>query len=246
MRAVLLILLLVLAGCSSWSKPPVPKQPDAPTDGGIVTKVGTQLDKVDGRVAAAVTVARDNADKPEVVKAETGVALSYLPAPSEGDVAFARQRAAKADQKAYKDAEEYGKKLLAKINADWASMEAQQKEAKRVSDLKDRRIEDLEKQLVDKDRAFESKMWTALGAALVIFGGFIGWLAKSPKGAAIFIGLGFACGAYPRVVESPWFNWAVGGVTALCALIGVFLLWQRYRKKPLAEIKGEPNDPTLP
>jgi len=192
-------------------------------------------------------VARENAERPEVVKAETGVALSYLPPASEADVAFARQRAAKADQKDYKAAEEYGKKLLAKINADWAKMEAQQVEAKRVSDLKDRRIEELERQLVDKDRAFESKMWTFIGAALVIFGGFIGWLAKSPKGAAIFIGLGFACGAYPRVVESPWFNWLVGGVIALCALIGLFLLWQRYRKKPLAEVKADDvNTPPAP
>lgn len=250
MRAVLLILLLVLAGCSSSEKPPVPKQPEAPTDGGIVTKVGTQLDKVDGRVAAAVTVANRNADKPEVVKAETGVALSYLPPASEADIAYAEKRASKIatpdGAKTYKAAEEYGKKLQAEVEAGWKKMEAQQQEAKRVSDLKDRRIEDLEKQLVDKDRAFESKMWTALGAALVIFGGFIGWLAKSPKGAAIFIGLGFACGAYPRVVESPWFGWVVGGAIALCALICLFLLWQRYRNKPVAEIKGEPNDPTPP
>ena len=247
MRLAVLALLLVLAGCASWSKPPVPKQPEGPTDGGVMTKVASDLDKVDGRVAAAVTVARENAERPEVVKAETGVALSYLPPASEADVAFARQRAAKADQKDYKAAEEYGKKLLAKINADWAKMEAQQVEAKRVSDLKDRRIEELERQLVDKDRAFESKMWTFIGAALVIFGGFIGWLAKSPKGAAIFIGLGFACGAYPRVVESPWFNWLVGGVIALCALIGLFLLWQRYRKKPLAEVKADDvNTPPAP
>jgi hypothetical protein len=250
MRAVLLILLLVLAGCSSWSKPPVPKQPEAPTDGSIVDKVGTQLDKVDGRVAAAVTVARDNADKPEIVKAETGVALSYLPVPSPADVAYAEKRASKIatpdGAKTYKDAEAYGKKLQAEVEAGWAKMEAQQKEAKRVSDLKDRRIEDLEKQLVDKDRAWESKMWTALGAALVIFGGFIGWLAKSPKGASIFIGLGFACGAYPRVVESPWFGWVVGGAIALCALIGLFMLWQRYRNKPVAEVNVEPQPPTLP
>jgi len=250
MRLALLALLLVLAGCASWSKPPVPKQPEAPTDGGIVATVGTQLDKVDGRVAAAVTVANRNSDKPEVVKAETGVALSYLPPASEADIAYAEKRASKIatpdGAKTYKDAEAYGKKLQAEVEAGWKKMEAQQAEAKRVSDLKDRRIEDLERQLVDKDRAFESKMWTAIGAALVIFGGFIGWLAKSPKGAAIFIGLGFACGAYPRVVESQWFNWSVGGVIALCALIGLFLLWQRYRKKPLAEIKSEPNSPPAP
>jgi hypothetical protein len=90
---VIILLSLVLAGCSSKPQA-LPVQPDAPTSANIVDKVGKELDKIDGRVAAAVTVAKENADKPEVVKAETGVALSYLPKPSEGDIAFARQRAA--------------------------------------------------------------------------------------------------------------------------------------------------------
>ena len=81
MRLILVIALLALTGCKTSCD--LPKQPDVPTDGGIVNKVGNDLDKSDGRVAAAITVAQENADKPAVVKAETGVALSYLPVPSE-------------------------------------------------------------------------------------------------------------------------------------------------------------------
>ena len=66
MRLLLVIALLALTGCKTSCD--LPKQPDAPTDGGIVNKVGNDLDKSDGRVAAAITVAQENADKPAVVK----------------------------------------------------------------------------------------------------------------------------------------------------------------------------------
>lgn len=241
MRAVLLILLLALAGCSSWSKPPVPKQPDAPTDGGIVTKVGTQLDKVDGRVAAAVTVARDNADKPEVVKAETGVALSYLPAPSEGDVAFARQRAAKADQKAYKDAEEYGKKLLAKINADWASMEAQQREAKRVSDLKDARIAELQKEIerVKKDHAEQT--WTWVGAGLAVLGALTTAFLGPKIGIPLLLGGAF-CGSVPYIIDSPFFEYAAGATLVIACGLGLWWLADKVSDAT----KDKPQPPANP
>ena len=247
MRVALLLTALLLAGCSLFKKPddaPLPKQPDAPTTPSVVHSLGKDLDKTDHRVASALVAIERNADKPKVVVAESRLAQSYLPQPPEADVAFAIARASRAETPQgaldYAKQMEFGRKLATAVNRAWEKLEADQAEAKRVSGLKDRRIEDLEKQLIDKDRAWESKMWTALGAALVIFGGFIGWLAKSPKGAAIFIGLGFACGAYPRVVESPWFDWVVGGASALCALIGLFMLWQRYRNNPRKSAEVNP------
>jgi hypothetical protein len=105
-----------------------------------VAKVGKDLDKVDGRVAAAITVANENADKAAVVRAETGVALSYLPVPAPSDVEYARRRVARSDAKEYAEAQAFGRKLVAQIAGDWAGLEAQQKEAKRVSDLKDARL----------------------------------------------------------------------------------------------------------
>ncbi len=82
MRRVLLLTLLALAACT-------PSQDTAGTgtptsDPADLAKLGTQIDKSDQRIAAAVTVARENADKPEVVRAETGVALAYLPKPDAG------------------------------------------------------------------------------------------------------------------------------------------------------------------
>ena len=117
----LLVIALCLTGCST-SRPALPEQPNAPTDTAIVQAVGKDWDKIDQKVAASVAIARENKDKPAVVEAETTVALSYLPSPSPEELALARQRAARSDQKDYADAVAYGKKLLAKIDADWAKV----------------------------------------------------------------------------------------------------------------------------
>ena len=223
MRHAFLVLLLLLAGCSHTEKP-LPKQPEAPTDGGVMTKVGADLDKVDGRVAAAVTVARENADKAAVVKAETGVALSYLPIPSEAEVAYARQRAAKADAKAYAEAEAYGKKLLASIDAQWAKMEADQKEAKRVSDLKDARIAELavEIERVKKDQAAQT--WTWVGALLAVAGALALAFLGPKAGISLLLGGAF-CGAVPFIIDSPAFIWTAVGTAVGTAGLGLWWLF---------------------
>ena len=231
MRTPLVIAVLALTtGCSMFSKPQaeIPKQPDAPTQPDIVSTVGKDIDKVDGRVAAAVAVARENAEKPEVVKAETGVALSYLPAPSEADVAFARQRAGKADQKDYKAAEEYGKKLLAKINADWASMEAQQKEAKRVSDLKDKRIEELTQEVVRVKQEASNNVWSLLGAGLFACGAlttaFLG-----PRLGVPLLACAALAGSVPFIYDSPAFMWVAIGTAAIASGLCLWWLWDKIR-----------------
>jgi len=231
-------LSLFTAGClPNWfdSTPPIPVQPDAPTKVDNMTKVGDQIDKSDARVAAAVTVAQRHADRPDVVKAETGVALSYLPKPSQADVDYAERRAAKMDAADYEAAKAYGRKLLASIDANWDKMEADRKESKRISDLKDQRmaqqdakIAKLEKDLADSD----NRIWTLAGIGFVGLGAIIGWLLKSLKGAAIFVALGFACGAYPRVVDSKWFPWVAGGSIACLALGGLAIWFINSRKKP--------------
>jgi len=193
-----------------------------------VDKVGKELDKVDGRVAAAVTVAKENADKPEVVKAETGVALSYLPKPSEGDIAFARQCAAKADQKDYAEAVAYGKKLLASIDANWAKMEADQVEAKRVSQLKDARIAELTKQVEQAKQDAARNIWTITGASLVVMGGLCCAFASVRAGVTIIL-TGMLCGAVPLVIESEYFGIIAGSTLAIGAGLGIWWLWDKVR-----------------
>jgi hypothetical protein len=227
MRSLLVIALLALTGCSSF-KPPLPVQPDAPTSEAAVTTVGKEWDKADQKVAAAISIARENAEKPEVVKAETSVALSFLPAPEAGELALARARAAKADQKDYTAAVAFGKNLLAKIDSDWAKVEADQKEAARVSQLKDRRIEELtaEVERVKKDAA--SNLWTmaAVGTAVV---GALAMAFLGPKTGISLLASAAAIGAFPFVVDSEYFTIIAGCTLAAAAALGLWVIWDKAR-----------------
>lgn len=221
-----LALILLLAGCSS--KPALPVQPDAPTSEAAVTTVGKEWDKADSRVGAAIVVAAENLDKPSVAKAELGVASSYLPTPSEGDVAFARQRAAKADAKAYAEAMAFGKNLLAKIDSNWAKVEADQKEAKRVSELKDKRIADLEKEVVQVKKDAAQNIWTMTGAGLVVIGGLACAFASVRIGIPIILAGAFA-GAIPFIIDSPYFNYLTAATLLASAGLGIWWLWDKVR-----------------
>ena len=225
MRLILVLCLFALTGCPTTQD--IPKQPDAPTDGGIVNKVGNDLDKSDGRVAAAVTVARENSDKPAVVKAETGVALSYLPKPNEADVAFARQRANKADPAEYKAAEEYGKKLLAKIDSAWAKMEADQKEAARVSALKDAKIKELEAKILEVESEARKNLYTLAAIGLMVIGGLAMAFGRYMAGAGL-LATGLFIGAVPYLFGTVWFIPSVGGMV----IVGVLVAYIHFFRKP--------------
>ena len=95
------------------------------------------MDKTDHRVGAALVAIERNADKPKVVVAESRLAQSYLPPPPEADVAFSMARAAKGSDIDYAKQMEFGRKLATAVNKAWEKLEADQAEAKRVSDLKD-------------------------------------------------------------------------------------------------------------
>jgi hypothetical protein len=187
-----------------------------------------EWDKADQKVAAAISIARENAERPEVVKAETSVALSFLPAPEAGELALARARAAKADQKDYTAAVAFGKNLLAKIDSDWAKVEADQKEAARVSQLKDRRIEELtaEVERVKKDAA--SNLWTmaAVGTAVV---GALAMAFLGPKTGISLLASAAAIGAFPFVVDSEYFTIIAGCTLAAAAALGLWVIWDKAR-----------------
>ena len=217
-----------MAGCSTSSQAPLPKQPDAPTSENIVATVGKEWDKADQKVAAAVSIARENAEKPEVVKAETSVALSYLPAPSPEELALARQRAAKADQKDYAQAVDFGKKLLSKIDADWAKVNADTAEAKRVSGLKDARIKELTAEVEQTKKDAAKNIWTITGAALAVIGA-IATAFTGPKIGIPLILCGAFCGAVPFIIDSEYFSYIAGTTLAACAGLGIWFVWDKVR-----------------
>jgi hypothetical protein len=227
---LLVIALVALAGCKS-GKPldaPLPKQPDAPTKPDAVATLGKDLDKTDHRVASALVAIERNADKPKVVVAESRLAQSYLPAPPEADVAFAMARATKADLIDYAKQMEFGRKLATAVNKAWEKLEADQKEAARVSGLKDARIVELvaEVERVKKDASAQT--WTLVGAGLAV----VGALTTAFMGPRIGLPLllcGAFCGSVPFIIDSPWFEYAAGATLVISCGLGLWWLADKVR-----------------
>ena len=241
MRLLLVIAALAMAGCSLFRKAdePLPVQPPAPTKPDVVATLGKDLDKTDHRVASALVAIERNADKPKVVVAESRLAQSYLPQPPEADVAFAVARAAKADPVDYAKQMEFGRKLATAVNKAWEKLEAQQAEALRVSQLKDARIAELQKEVERVKKDASSQSWTLVGAGLAA----IGALSTAFLGPRIGVPLllcGAFCGSVPFIIDSPFFMPLAVGTIAIAAGLGLWWLWDKVRDSINAKPDDEP------
>ena len=228
MRYALAICVSLLAnGCASI-RPSIPEQPNAPTSEGVVATVSKQWDQADQKVAASVSIAREMADRPDIVRSETSVALSFLPPPEAGELAVARARAIKADPKEAADAQAFGKKLLAQIDTSWLRVVADQKEAHRISQLKDARIVELTKAVEQAKKDMAASLWTMAGIAVAVLGA-AAMVLTGPRIGGTLLACGAAIGAFPFVVESEYFSAIAGGTLALAAGLGIYWLWDRVR-----------------
>ena len=235
---ILISMWLALVGCKSApEQEPIPVQPAAPTKESSVTTLGKDLDKTDHRVASALVAIEKNADKPKVVVAESRLAQSYLPAPPQGDVAFALARAAGGNEIDYKKQMEFGRKLATAVNVAWERVEADQREAKRISDIKDTRIKELTAEIerIKQESAFE--IWTVTGAALVVIGGLACSFASIKIGIPILMAGAFA-GAVPHIISSQYFEWIAGSVLLACASLAIWWMYDKVRDS----IKSDGND----
>jgi hypothetical protein len=242
MRLLLAIALSALAGCSSPKPVPLPTQPAGPTEPTSLKQAGSTIEAQSQKVAAAVTVIRENSGKEAVVKADSAVALSMLPKPTDEALAVARLRAVNpADQKAYAAAEDYGRKLLSRITADWAKVSTDQAEAKRVSDLKDARIKELQAEIerIKKDSA--SQTWTLVGAGLAVIGALTTAFMGPKIGIPLLLCGGF-CGAVPFIIDSPYFEYAAGGTLLIACGLGLWWLADKVRDS----VRSNDHDETPP
>ena len=224
----LLVISLLMAGCATSPKA-LPEQPLGPTSPSVVATVSKQWDQADAKVSAAISIAKENADKPAVVRSETAVALSFLPPPEAGELAIARARAANpADRKTYDQAEAYGKRLLAQIDTSWLKVQTDTFEALRVSQLKDARIVELTKAVDQAKKDAAANMWTLAGIAVAVLGA-AAMVFAGPRIGGTLLASGAAIGAFPFVVDSPYFTYIAGGTLALAAGLGIYWLWDRVR-----------------
>ena len=224
----LLVISLLMAGCATSPKA-LPEQPLGPTSPSVVATVSKQWDQADAKVSAAISIAKENADKPAVVRSETAVALSFLPPPEAGELAIARARAANpADRKTYDQAEAYGKRLLAQIDTSWLKVQTDTFEALRVSQLKDARIVELTKAVDQAKKDMAASLWSMAGIAVAVLGA-AAMVFAGPRIGGTLLASGAAIGAFPFVVDSPYFTYIAGGTLALAAGLGIYWLWDRVR-----------------
>jgi hypothetical protein len=240
----LVIALVALAGCKS--KPtlePLPVQPPGPTKPDVVQTLGKDLDKTDHRVASALVAIERNADKPKVVVAESRLAQSYLPAPPESDVAFAMARATKADPVDYARQMAFGRQLATAVTKAWEKLETQQAEALRVSQLKDKRIEDLTAEVERVKSEASKNIWTLLGAGLFAVGAlttaFLG-----PRLGVPLLACAALAGSVPFIYDSPAFMWVAIGTATIASGLSLWWLYDKVSdavqdKKDEAEISKD-------
>jgi hypothetical protein len=230
---LLVIALVALAGCKS--KPadaPLPVQPPAPTKPDVVQTLGKDLDKTDHRVGAALVAIERNAASPKVVVAESRLAQSYLPPPPEADVAFAVARATKAGTPQgdvdYAKQMEFGRKLATAVNKAWEKLEADQKEAARVSQLKDARIVELTKEVEAVKAEASKNIWTLLGAGLFAVGALTTAFLGPRLGVPILACAALA-GSVPFIYDSPAFMWVAIGTATIASGLSLWWLADKVR-----------------
>ena len=227
MRLALVIALVALAGCKSTPKAelpaavPAPKAPD-------LTAVGSTLDVIDSRVAAAVTVAREanTAGKPAVVESELSVAGSFLPKPTEGDLAYARQRSEKATPADYERQRAKAAEKQKAAEQAWTNLEAQVAASKAALAARDKRIADLTAEIEQGKK----DIWTMAGVACALLGA-VSMVFAGPKVGLPLLLCGGAIGAFPFVVESEWFPWVAGAFAVALAGIGVWVAYDAAKDK---------------
>ena len=231
MRLILVFSALLLAGCPSTQPPstdPVPGQ-------GTLDLVGKKEDKQESRTAAAVAVAKENADKPAVVSAELSVAQAALPRPTDADLAYAKARAAKADPKVYESNIAAAAKAKADIDAMWSKMEAEQKANAEVMSKMTGQIDTLKQQVEEAKREGQRNLYAMVAAGMMVLGGFAIAFGRVMIGAGLLVS-GVCIGAVPFLLDSAWFLPAVGGVLLLGLLVGG---WHAYRDHLKADAAQE-------
>ena len=243
MRLLLAVIAFaVLAGCKSTPKAelpapvPAPKAPD-------LTAVGSTLDVIDSRVAAAVTIAREanTAGKPAVVESELSVASSFLPKPTEGDLAYARQRSEKATPADYERQRAKAAEKQKAAEQAWTNLEAQVAASKAALLARDKRIEELTAE-VQRIKAEASKnVWTLLGAGLFACGALTSTFLGPRLGVPLLACAALA-GSVPFIYDSPAFMYVAIGTAAIAA--GLCLWWLFDKIKDA--VNAKPSDDVAP
>jgi hypothetical protein len=242
---LLAICVTLLAGCKSTPKPAeLPPAVATPKEVAL-TSVGSTLDVIDSRVAAAVAVAREanTAGKPAVVESELSVAGSFLPKPTEGDLAYARQRSEKASPADYERQRAKAAEKQKAAEAAWSDLEKQVAANKAALSARDARIVELQAEVERVKSEASKNIWTLLGAGLFAVGAlttaFLG-----PRLGVPLLACAALAGSVPFIYDSPAFMWVAIGTAAIASGLCLWWLWDKVSdavqdKKDEAEISKD-------
>ena len=241
MRLLLVIALVALAGCKSTPKAELPPAVATPKEVAL-TSVGSTLDVIDSRVAAAVAVAREanTAGKPAVVESELSVAGSFLPKATEGDLAYARQRSEKASPADYERQRTKAAEKQKAAEAAWADLEKQVAANKAALAARDARIVELQAEVERVKKDASAQTWTLVGAGLAV----VGALTTAFMGPRIGLPLllcGAFCGSVPFIIDSPWFEYAAGATIVISCGLGLWWLADKVHDA----VQDKKDDETL-
>jgi hypothetical protein len=204
---------------------PAPKAPD-------LTAVGSTLDVIDSRVAAAVTIAREanTAGKPAVVESELSVASSFLPKATPQDLAYARQRSEKASPADYERQRAKAAEKQKAAEQAWTNLEAQVAASKAALLARDKRIEELTKEVEAVRKEGSRNLWSMAGVAVAVAGA-LAFAFTGPRIGLPLMACGAAMGAFPFVVESPHWDLIVTVTLSLGACLLIWVAWDYARDR---------------
>jgi VIT1/CCC1 family predicted Fe2+/Mn2+ transporter len=233
MRLILVLCLFALTGCQT-----APDTQGTGTPTAELGTLGTQLDKSDQRVAASIAVASENADKPGVVKAELGVASSYLPKPDQTHLDYVRNRVSRNNPEEYKRAEEAGRKLLSVIDANWNKAEQESKANKMALDNANKQILTLKAEVERVRTEGTNNAFMVAAGACFLASLSMALLGQYLRSLSALI-IGGAIGALPFLFATSYFVPVVTGtVVLLCVALGVYG-WMQFRKPPCPDEQKE-------
>ena len=235
MKYALIISSLLLSGCFLWRSPAPEAPAEVTTKAGKVDAYADKNDLIMSRAASSVIVARSALDQglTSVASAELDLAQTYLPRPSETDLAYAQARALKADPKAYAKSKAVADAHQRQLDDLWSKVEAEKQKAKDQLEAKEKELESARKEK-------QTTLLSLVGAGLITLGTLGLLFGLNRINAVVVIAIGAGVAALPWFLDSPAFIWIAGGAAVLGALE---VLWLIYKKlKPSQCVVTPPSD----
>jgi hypothetical protein len=228
MNYLLLILALLICGCSSSKKPEEINPPSKKSEE-VVEKYADANDQAAGKASASVKVAMDanKAGKPGVVEKELTIAEANLPRPTPADLKEAKDRSEKSDEKAYAKALEEADKMQKKIDEMWAKVEAQRAEDRAKAEAEISRM----KMQIEEERKTKVLLIFAGVGGLITLAGVALFIFGSKPNAIGLIAIGAGIGSLGFFWGSPAFDLLMIGLIGLSGLMGLIWLGKRIFTK---------------